>query len=644
MKKTLTKLMRNHIINKKVSKFRKNRKRKGGKCMRRKKVVKVLAGILSLTMLASGTTVFADPKSFSGDDGIKLEAQDNKEIDEDESILYPEETNEVTDKDPTYHPEDDIKDQCIGIDGLLSPTPADENGAEEPKKYEPVGNTATSSDTGETPDEEADTDIEDTKQENNEQMQPDEDVTGDGVSDYIPDATSEIQPDSTDENEAEDETALEENQESIPNDKAAENTEEADTKDQCIGVDGVEAPNTMMTYGRTATTPGKWIKSSNGKWWYKHNNGSYTKSGFEFINGKWYLFDKDGWMLIKWQKAGDSAWYWLGENADDGAMRSGWQKVYGYWYYLGKPDQGWMRIKWQKVDNKWYWFGSNPDSGSMKIGWQKIDEHWYWLGNSKDSGYMRIGWQKVDNKWYWLGSNPDDGRMLIKWQLINGKWYWLGDSQNTGYMRTGWQEIGGKRYWLGSADSGYMRTGWVGIQNYTYYLEPNTGVMVTGKHSINGKMFYFAPTGAQENTKEMSGSKIFGFSNDEGLVALVTIKGAMSEHYVDNQNGTCTYYDRDAFLSWTGAGTSLGLVKVRRTEPAHYNGDTWIRGFGWKNENYVVPTGTHVCYSITSTVIDPVAPIYNANNNYSLRTNYRIEVDGTLPGANGSNFQLKLAK
>lgn len=34
-----------------------------------------------------------------------------------------------------------------------------------------------------------------------------------------------------------------------------------------------------------------------GRWWYRHADGSYTRNGWEKIGGKWYWFDADGWML-----------------------------------------------------------------------------------------------------------------------------------------------------------------------------------------------------------------------------------------------------------------------------------------------------------------------------------------------------------
>ena len=41
----------------------------------------------------------------------------------------------------------------------------------------------------------------------------------------------------------------------------------------------------------------QWIKAADGRWWYRHADGSYTTSNWEKINGEWYYFDAEGWML-----------------------------------------------------------------------------------------------------------------------------------------------------------------------------------------------------------------------------------------------------------------------------------------------------------------------------------------------------------
>lgn len=56
----------------------------------------------------------------------------------------------------------------------------------------------------------------------------------------------------------------------------------------------------------------EWIHASDGRWWYRHADGSYTRDGWERIDEEWYHFDADGWMQTGWIQYG-SNWYYLSE-------------------------------------------------------------------------------------------------------------------------------------------------------------------------------------------------------------------------------------------------------------------------------------------------------------------------------------------
>ena len=75
----------------------------------------------------------------------------------------------------------------------------------------------------------------------------------------------------------------------------------------------------------------RWIKSGS-KWWYRHSDGSYTKSNWETINGKKYYFDGSGWMVTGWKKLSNK-WYYLDSN---GAMVIGWKWIAKKCYYFDK--------------------------------------------------------------------------------------------------------------------------------------------------------------------------------------------------------------------------------------------------------------------------------------------------------------------
>ena len=138
----------------------------------------------------------------------------------------------------------------------------------------------------------------------------------------------------------------------------------------------------------TTTAKDEWVQKD-GRWWYRHADGSYTAGDWELVGGKWYLFDAEGWMLTGWQMK-DGHWYLLGA---DGAMLTGWQRVDGKWYFL-------------------------DDSGAMATGWRMVGDKWYFMD---ENGSMRQGWQMDGGKWYWL--NADGSMSADEVKMIGGSFY-----------------------------------------------------------------------------------------------------------------------------------------------------------------------------------------------------------------------------
>lgn len=58
-----------------------------------------------------------------------------------------------------------------------------------------------------------------------------------------------------------------------------------------------------------------WIQEGT-RWWYRHEDGGYTKNNWEKIDGKWYFFDGSGYMVTGWINK-DEKWYYL---KPDGSM------------------------------------------------------------------------------------------------------------------------------------------------------------------------------------------------------------------------------------------------------------------------------------------------------------------------------------
>lgn len=124
-----------------------------------------------------------------------------------------------------------------------------------------------------------------------------------------------------------------------------------------------KGPNTTV---KSTLTAG-WQSTPTG-WWYRHSDGGYTRSNWEFINNKWYYFDTNGYMM------------------------TGWQFINNKWYLLA--SSGDMLTGWQFINNKWYYLNA---SGDMKTGWFESNGLWYYL--SDFTGEMLVNTNTPDGRY-----------------------------------------------------------------------------------------------------------------------------------------------------------------------------------------------------------------------------------------------------
>ncbi|MDE6864463.1 MAG: hypothetical protein K2J41_08790, partial [Eubacterium sp.] len=236
---------------------------------------------------------------------------------------------------------------------------------------------------------------------------------------------------------------------------------------------------TVVAYAAT-TKPGKWIKESNGKWWYKHTDGTYTKNNWEYIDGYWYHFDANGYMQTGWLKV-DGKWYHLNS---EGKMHIGWVKIGNYWYHF--DSNGIRQTGWQKLNGEWYYFNSD---GIRQVGWQQVDGKWYHLDSN---GIMETGWVKIGTDWYYFHSN---GVRYVGWLTENGKTYHL---NSNGIMDIGWKKI--NDYWYFFNYEGSMQLGWKKIDGKWYYFNPDNGKMNTKTFREGTREYKFFNSGALKST------------------------------------------------------------------------------------------------------------------------------------------------
>lgn len=138
--------------------------------------------------------------------------------------------------------------------------------------------------------------------------------------------------------------------------------------------------------GQSPAISGEWVYNDD-KCWYKHPDGSYTKSDWEEIESYWFYFDSDGYMVSGWQYI-DGTYYYLNEEHDGtfGAMRTGWVWIDGRCFYF--DNSGAMKSGWVKVDGNYFYLNEEHDGtfGALTTGWHMEGEDtWYYL---KEGGYM----------------------------------------------------------------------------------------------------------------------------------------------------------------------------------------------------------------------------------------------------------------
>lgn len=123
------------------------------------------------------------------------------------------------------------------------------------------------------------------------------------------------------------------------------------------------------------TMSGNWQNDERG-WRFQMVGGGYATNTWGRINGSWYYFGADTYMMTGWIFVGEQ-WYYLNPEKGDheGKMKTGWifDPGYGKWFYMN--PSGAMQSGWQKIGNVWYYL--NPVSDGTK-GVMLADQ---WIGD-----------------------------------------------------------------------------------------------------------------------------------------------------------------------------------------------------------------------------------------------------------------------
>lgn len=303
-----------------------------------------------------------------------------------------------------------------------------------------------------------------------------------------------------------------------------------DTGKKCTGLTGLqEMPKGSGDYYYFSTSKGRiyssgWF-SKNKKYYYADKNGK-LKSGWQTIAKRRYYFNtKTLARTTGWKKLKGKYYYFNSK----GMQVTKWLKWSKYTYYLDPADNSSKTIGWKTIDKKTYYFNSN---GRMQTGLITLDGKLYYFDKS---GVRKTGLVTVGGKKYYFDKKKN-GAAKTGWITVSKKKYYMSNaSSRKGQAVTGWMSLSGSRYYFNS--SGVMQKGWLTSGSKKYYLDPSTGKMFTGKHTISGKTYDFGkngyitvtPTGAwsiRVNRRTCVATVYRGTTPVKALICSVGLNGA----------------------------------------------------------------------------------------------------------------------
>lgn len=235
-------------------------------------------------------------------------------------------------------------------------------------------------------------------------------------------------------------------------------------------------------------------------------------------------------------------------------------------------------------------------------GLKKIGNYTYYFNGQ---GIMQTGFQTIDKKKYYFDSL---GRMKFKrFVASNGKTYFA--NQYTGVLLTNqWYKkryyqadgsmavntwINGKYVGANGLYTGVKRNvGWITKGSQKYYYTDD-GVMVKGKQTINGKLYYFdSSTGAMKKNGWFKVGKKYYYAKSNGVLLVNKWKGGK---YLLSSGAAATGWTEIKGTSYlfTSAGKKCsGWVKHKKLYYYCVNGvvqkNSWVDG----NKYYVTANGT----------------------------------------------------
>lgn len=388
-----------------------------------------------------------------------------------------------------------------------------------------------------------------------------------------------------------------------------------------------QSGNTWIYYDSNGSkVTSTWKKGADNLWRYLNEYGEMAVNSW--VDNTYYL-DSNGILVtdkwMKFQESGSSEYKWYYFGSSGKAIMDNWSKINNKWYYF--DDNGEMQTGWV-LDNM-YCCGTD---GAMRTGWQKL----YPPDGDYDPDRVTPGDDEDGKKWYYFSDSgkkyiPRDTQGDYGTYKIGGVAYCF-DSE--GALQTGWKNVGidNAEYEIQNYkyydDAGKLRTGW-------YSIEPPQEI---SGYEEEVEWFYFSSNGtpkAGPKEGEASTSNLTKINNKTYLFndlgnpvyGLQKIKIGSTTEYTayyfgdkktstmqkgkikvtEGDGGEETYYFSDSGRGYTGVkdGYLYYMGRLQRAEDgSKYEPITIPTGSGYTT--YVVNTSGKVAKNTTAKSADGV--------------------------------------
>lgn len=229
-----------------------------------------------------------------------------------------------------------------------------------------------------------------------------------------------------------------------------------------------------------------WTASKDGHTKYE------AATGKSKVDGKWYLFGKNGVLLHGLHEVGEKTYY-----ADSkGRIKTGLRTIGGkkYYFQTSGDDRGAAYKGFKTVGGKRYYFGFAAKTGLFK----KKGNYYY----ADADGVLQTGWKTIGGKkyYFWKNSKGHNKYSAAKGKTaLKGKWRYF---SSKGVLRTGLFTAGGKTYY--ADNKGLLQHGWQLVDKKRYYFDPKTFEALTGKQTITDRGFVFDDDGSLKKAEPVT--------------------------------------------------------------------------------------------------------------------------------------------